>query len=110
MSAPENEYVVGSTKEIRRLTFNTIVRSVYNTIEAFYDQCKMNKEEKRIKAAMAPVCVNETASLIATVLGREQPTPQPILQGLVEETTAKKTKSMERHIQLLGDNLKAAKS
>ena len=66
--------------------------------------------EKRIKAAIALIRINETASRVATVLGNEQPAPQPILQGLVEETTAKKTKDMERCIQLLEDKLKAANS
>ena len=61
----------------------------------------MNKEEKRIKAAMAPVCIDETAFRIATILGCEQPTPQPILLGLVEETMAKKKEDMEHCIQLL---------
>ena len=42
MSTAEYAYIVGGTEEIRRLTFNTIVRSVYNPITAFYDQCKMN--------------------------------------------------------------------
>ena len=110
MSTAEDEYIVGGKYEIRRLTFNTIVSSVYNPIKEFYDQCKMNKEEKRIKAAMVPVRVNDTASGVATILGHDQPTPQPILQGLVEETTAKKTKDMECRIQLLEDKLKAANS
>ena len=77
----------------------SIVRSVYNPIEAFYNQCKLNKEEKRIKAAIAPICTNKTASRVATVLGNEKPAPQPVLQGLVEETTAKKTEDMEHCIQ-----------
>ena len=38
MSDTEEEDVVGGKDEIRRLTFNTIVRSVYNPTEAFYDQ------------------------------------------------------------------------
>jgi hypothetical protein len=63
----------------------------------------MNKEYKKINAAMEPIWVNESASRNATVLWHEQPTPQPILQGLIEETTAKKTKDMERCIQLLED-------
>ena len=72
--------------------------SVFQPIDEFHIQCKKNNEAKRIKAAMAPIRVNETASRVAAVLGREQPAPQPILQGLVEETTAKKTKDMERRI------------
>jgi hypothetical protein len=92
MSTTEDEDVVGGKEKICRLTYNTIDRSFYHPIDTFYDQCKMNKEEKRMKAAMSPIRVNKSASRVAIVLGHEQPTPQPILQVLVEETSAKKTK------------------
>ena len=60
MSDAEEEDIVGGKDKIRRRTFNTIVRSVYDPIEAFNDQCKLNKEEKRIKAAIVPIRINET--------------------------------------------------
>ena len=108
MSDTNDESIAGGTEEIHRLTFNTIVRSVYDPIQAFYDQCKLNEGDKRIKAAIAPIRITETASRVATVLGNEKPAPKPVLRGLIDETTAKKTDNMERRIQSLEDKLKAA--
>ena len=68
MSTADDESIAGGTEEIRHLTFNTIVRSVYDPIETSYDQCKLNEEEKRIKAAIAPICINKTASRVENVL------------------------------------------
>ena len=42
MSTAEDEDIVGGKDKIRRLTYNTIVTSIYHPIEAFFDQCKMN--------------------------------------------------------------------
>jgi hypothetical protein len=68
MSTIKDKDVVEGNNKIRHLTYNTIVRSIYYPIEAFYDKCKMNKEYKKINAAMEPIWVNESASRNATVL------------------------------------------
>ena len=78
--------------------------------QAFHDQLRKNNENRRIKSAMAPIMMTDTAQQVASVLGKENPTPQPVLLGLIESTTANKMATYERRIQSLEDKLLASAS
>jgi hypothetical protein len=57
---------------------------------------------------MAPIMLTDTAQQVASVLGKENPAPQPVLLGLIESTTDNKMAKYERRIQLLEDKLSAS--
>ena len=76
----------------------------------FYDQLKENNETRRIKQAMAPVVMTDTAQQVASVLGKENPAPQPVLLGLIESTTDKTMAKYESRIKSLEDKLAASTS
>ena len=73
----------------------------------FHDQLDNNEDDRRIKSAMAPPQMSDTAARIAAVLGKEKPSPQPVLRGLIEETTLK---TYERRIKSLEDKIAATTS
>jgi hypothetical protein len=54
--------------------------------------------------------VSDAAARIAVVLGKEKPSPQPVLRGLIEETTKKKIDAYERRIKSLEDMMAAKKN
>lgn len=74
----------------------------------FHDQLKENNENRRIKQAMAPIMMSDTAQQVASVLGKENPAPQPVLLGLIESTTDKTMAKYERRIKSLEDMLSAS--
>ena len=76
----------------------------------FHDQMNENNETRRIKQAMAPVVMTDTAQQVASVLGKENPAPQPVLLGLIESTTDKTMAKYESRIKSLEDKLAASTS
>ena len=61
-----------------------------------------------IKNAFTSVGLTDTAKRVANIIGRKPPAQQPVLWGLIDKTTSKKTAAMEQQIQLLEDKLKAS--
>jgi hypothetical protein len=57
---------------------------------------------------MAPIVMSDTAQQVASVLGKENPAPQPVLLGLIESTTDKTMAKYERRIKSLEDKLSAS--
>lgn len=98
--------IIGSREYICRRMYEGYVNCVTRSLEDFHTQVTDNDETRRIKSAMAPTQLNAAASRIATVLGKERPVTQPVLRGMVEETTASKVSSYERRIQALEDIVK----
>jgi hypothetical protein len=76
--------------------------------QAFHNQLKRNNENQRIKLAMAPIMLSNTAKHVALVLGKENPSPQPVLHRLIEETATNTMVQYERRIKSLEDELSAA--
>jgi hypothetical protein len=103
---PDN-IISGGRHHIARETFNTIVKTVIDPLEEFHTQRYKNDESKRIKSKLINISHNAAATRIATVLGNDPPSSQPILRGLVEETTMKK---YESRIKSLEDRLSTSSS
>ena len=57
---------------------------------------------------MAPIMLSNTAKQVAQVLGKENPSPQPVLHRLIEKTATNTMVQYERCIKSLEDELSAA--
>ena len=99
---------IGGRATICRLIYDAVFKGTIEPIRKFHFQRKENEETKRIKAAFTLPRLNEAAQRVATVIAKEPPAQMPVLRGLVNETANKATSAMERRIQSLEDQLKAA--
>ena len=99
---------IGGRIHIGRLILDALKKGTIEPIRKFHLQRKENEETKRIKAAFTLPRLNEAAQRVATVIAKEPPAQMPVLRGLVNETANKATSAMERRIQSLEDQLKAA--
>jgi hypothetical protein len=104
----EQEVAIGGHTTLYQLIMKTYVDSIVTPLEEFHAQLKRNSEVKRIKNAFNSAGLTDTAERVANIIGREPPSQQPVLWGLIDETTSKKTAAMEQRIQLLEDKLKAS--
>ncbi len=104
------EETIGGRTTLLDLIQKTYIDSIITPLEVFHEQIKKNDEVKRIKAAFTSARLNDTAERVADVIGREPPAQQPVLRGLIDETTSKKTAAMERKIKSLEDKLDAISS
>ena len=85
-----------------------IVSSPVTPLKEFHAQLKRNSKTKRITAAFTSAGLTDTAKRVTNIIGRKLPAQHPVLRGLIEETTSKKTAAMEQQIQLLEDKPKAS--
>jgi hypothetical protein len=95
----DNTALVGGRLHITltRLTYGAIIRTVYHPMDDFYYQLVINKEKKRIKSVLTQIRMDDAATCIASVLGKEAPPPtKPVLRGLIEETAVRTIATMER--------------
>jgi len=103
--------LVGGRLHITRLTYGAIIRTVYHPMDDFYDQLVINEEKKRIKSVLTPIRMDDAATRIASVLGKEAPPPtKPVLRGLIEETAERTIATTERRLKSAEDRLTAISS
>jgi hypothetical protein len=104
----EQQVAIGGRTIVYQLIKKVYIDSIVTPLEEFHAQLKRNAEVKRIKNAFTSAGLTDTAERVAEIIGREPPAQQPVLRGLIDETTSKKTAAMERRIQSLEDKLKAS--
>jgi hypothetical protein len=104
----EQQVAIGGRTIVYQLIKKVYIDSIVTPLEEFHAQLKRNAEVKRIKNAFTSAGLTDTAERVAEIIGCEPPAQQPVLRGLIDETTSKKTAAMERRIQSLEDKLKAS--
>jgi len=106
----ERDIIIGGRKRVGDLIYEAYHNCITCSLHDFHDQINENEENCRIKMPMGPAQLSDAATRVAAVLGKEKPSPQPVLRGLVEETAKKKIKEYERRLQVLEGKLNAATS
>ena len=104
----EQEVAISGRTTLYQLINKVYIDSIITPLKDFHTQLKSNAKTKRIKNAFTSAGLTDTAERIANIIGREPPAQQPVLWGLIDETTSKKTAAMEQQIQSLEDKLKAS--
>ena len=96
---------------VLRQSWMAIQGTLHDAMLKFNVQMKKNDEALRIKKALTPTTMSESAARISTLLTKEAPVAPPILRGLIHEestnVTAKKLKELQQRLQSTEDKLSA---
>jgi hypothetical protein len=99
---------IGGRAAVSHLIYDAAFKSTIKLIQKFHLQRKENEKTKQIKAAFTLPRLNKATQHVATLIANKPPVQMPILRGLINETATKATSAMERYIESLKDQLKAA--
>ena len=103
--------IVGGRMYVLRQTWMAIQGTLHDAIIKFNDQAKTNDEALRIKKALTPITMSQSAARVSTLLNKEAPVAPPILRGLIQEestnVTAKTLEQLQRRLQSTEDKLSA---
>ena len=103
--------IVGGRMYVLRQSWMAIQGTLHEAILKFNVQMKKNDEALRIKKALTPITMSESAARISTLLTKEAPVAPPILRGLIQEestnVSAKTLKDLQRRLQSTEDRLSA---
>ena len=96
---------------VLRQTWMAIQGTLHDAITKFNDQAKINDEALRIKKALTPATMSQSAARVSILLNKEAPVAPPILRGLIQEestnVTAKTLELLQRRLQSTEDKLSA---
>ena len=103
--------IVGGKMYVLRQTWMAIQGTLHDAITKFNDQAKINDEALRIKKALTPATMSQSAARVSILLNKEAPVAPPILRGLIQEestnVTAKTLELLQRRLQSTEDKLSA---
>jgi hypothetical protein len=92
----EQEVAIGGRTILYQLINKVYINSIVTPLEEFHAQLKRNAKTKRIKNAFTSAGLTDTAERVANIIGRKPPAQKPVLWGLIDKTTSKKTAAMEQ--------------
>ena len=99
--------VIGGRGVIIKALRDLVVKGIFNPIEAFDKQVKMQEEAKRVKKATLRPQLSCSADRIAAIVNAERPATPATLRGLVREEATNNTSRMESEIQSLKAQMEA---